>query len=254
MKLIIGGDSRIGSALMASWKENGVKVHASTRKFHKVAVDRPFIDLESLSWSRTFQKYDLAVFCAGVTSVSECEHKVEWSRRVNVVNTLMLVDELMSKTVSVLYLSSTQVFDGSRPFCKPNDFVCPTTQYGRQKVEVEEKLLETGRASILRLSKVEDMEADLLKRWRSSLARGEVIHPYDNIYLAPVKLSKLVSYICSMNWGESIGLQHFETEYQLTYADYARELCRLWGFDENLVNPVTAHSSDSIHMYSSLTA
>ena len=82
-----------------------------------------------------------AVLAAAVTKLDACERDPEATARVNVEANLALAAMLASQGVYVVFLSSNQVFDGTRPHRLGSEPTSPQTVYGRQKAEVESRLL-----------------------------------------------------------------------------------------------------------------
>ncbi len=136
MRLIVGGDSYIGSALHGLWSKRGVACSASTRKELLSPADCLTIDLEKRIWPTQLEGYSIAIICAGINDVSVCENNVEFTRKVNVDGVIALARGLSKNGTSLYLLSSTRVFDGSKPFPKTTSKLCPVTEYGRQKAEV----------------------------------------------------------------------------------------------------------------------
>ena len=254
MKLIVGGNSLIAKALAEVWEKDGIVFHASTRRNEEESVSRPIIDLESAIWPKSLARYDSAVICGGITNIDVCEQRAQWSWTINVENTVALALELTSNGVSVLFISSSQVFDGTIPFRRPSDAVCPSTEYGRQKVATEKEILGMDNSAVLRLPKVENLNSTLIRSWEKMLKQGNEIHPYKNIYISPVKIMDAVQHISHISSRKCLGLWHYDTIDQFTYADYAKNLCNSWGCSVELVKPIDADLSLGMHKYSSLSA
>ena len=170
MHLIVGGDSDIGMAISDNWNNNNISFHASTRRISLISDERPYIDLsDENSIINTNFVYDVVIITAGVTSIDECERNPEETRNINVVNTSLLINKLHSQGAYVMFLSSNQVFDGSRPFRKSTDSKNPINEYGKQKSEVEDVMLPLQSKCILRMTKVFDKNPKIIQQWKISL-------------------------------------------------------------------------------------
>ena len=84
MRLIIGGDSKIGEKISSNWDNQKLKFHSSTRRKELISKQRPFIDLSDLNHLNLEFNYNAAIFCASQTSLSECESNPKESRGINV--------------------------------------------------------------------------------------------------------------------------------------------------------------------------
>ncbi len=256
MRLIVGGDSYIGSALHGLWSKRGVACSASTRKELLSPADCLTIDLEKRIWPTQLEKYSIAIICAGINDVSVCENNVEFTRKVNVDGVIALARGLSKNGTSLYLLSSTRVFDGSKPFPKTTSKLCPVTEYGRQKAEVEVEFLKLSGCYIIRITKVINEKSSLIRKWRADLENGIPIHPFSDIYIAPVSIDKVVrdiSSIVSKPSGKRI--HHISARKEISYKALATRLCKKWGYDTSLVHPVFAGRDHiSLPIHSSLAA
>ena len=240
MRLIVGGDSFIGSRLYQSWRQQGVHCQGSTRRLGLVCDERPLIDLENLIWPKNLSIYTFAVICAGINDIVECETRPTETREINVTNTTILAQALAKRGCRICCLSSSQVFDGTKSFRKRDDDVHPITEYGRQKVSMEKKILAIDRGTIIRLTKVENENGKLLKKWKAELDRGKPIQPFYDMYISPISVDNVVGKISDIADSESFSrLRHFGGEREISWAEYARILCIRWGCDERLIHPVS---------------
>ena len=136
--LILGGDSLIGSNLARFWKKRRIPINATTRDRNKVSKERGYVNLETQEWESVLsRRYNAVVFCAGITSLEVCEADPAKTHRINVNNAGVLLTRLSSVVNYILILSSSQVFDGSKPDRTVSEDTCPINEYGRQKVALE---------------------------------------------------------------------------------------------------------------------
>jgi len=245
--LIVGADSVIGAALMSHLQEAGVRVVGTSRRRQDPALLH--CDLSEAKEWRSPWPVPVAIICAGVTRLEECEARPAACARVNVEGTLRIAKNLVQQGTFVIYLSSSRVFDGSRPRRQASDPVSPLTEYGRQKAEVERELgqLGEGAAAIVRLTKVFGPRPRLFSSWLSSLKAGEVIHPYENMNMAPVPLELAVQVLRSVADQRQGGLWQVSAEEDISYADAARIGAEMIGADPCLVSPVKASKFTSTY-------
>ena len=155
MHLIVGGDSIIGQHIRTCWEKKKIPFLSTTRVKDRVSKERPFIDLEKNIWDLPEgQRFDSVVFCAAITKLKACEENPSLSYQINVTATNQLATFLISRSNYLLYLSTSQVFDGSKPYRKLNENTCPISEYGRQKAYAEEHFMSLPNAGILSLTKV----------------------------------------------------------------------------------------------------
>ncbi|MBQ9359705.1 MAG: sugar nucleotide-binding protein [Lachnospiraceae bacterium] len=103
-----------------------------------------------------------AIITASISKISECEINAKETRKVNVEDTVELINHLVDTRARIIFLSSDAVFDGIKGNYKEIDDINPINEYGRQKAEVEEYLKNLSDSLVLRISKQYDI--DIKKR------------------------------------------------------------------------------------------
>ena len=249
MYLIIGGDSIIGKALSAFWEEKKIPYCASTRHSEQVNQKRPYIDLASLIW-RQLQtgQYDAVVFCAAATKLSDCEEHPEKTRFINVDATVALSRLMGLRGSYLLFLSTNQVFDGTKPQRNISDQVCPINEYGCQKADAEQLILQEPRSAVLRLSKVIYPDLPLLRHWESRLQTGQSIEAYTDMYLAPISLEKVVERIDQLLQNQETGIFHISGEEDVSYYNFANSYFSDIPNADKLIQKSTFSKADSLVM------
>ena len=245
MWLVAGGDSEIGAGLYRRLVETGTPARATTRRRGLAGPQRPFLDLAAPlgDWEPP-EGTNAACITAAVARLGDCAADPAGSAAVNITGTLALVERLIARRVHVLFLSSNQVFDGTKPHVPADAPTCPISEYGRQKAQTERVLkmhLGRGAASvILRLAKVLSPESPLLTRWAEALAAGRSVRAFDDMRLAPVPLHIAVDAIAALMRDRARGIFQLSGPTDVTYADVARRLAARVGADPGLVDPVSA--------------
>src|SRR6516162_7234899 len=97
MFLIIGGDSEIGAATYRHIQAQGKPVLATTRRFDRVAHDRLFLDLsDPLEFWEPPKGTVAACVCAAVARLQACANDPDASARINVSQSLRLIEKLLA--------------------------------------------------------------------------------------------------------------------------------------------------------------
>lgn len=116
--LIVGIDSQIGDYLGTSLALQGYMVTGSSRRIvanERQQKDIIFIDLNLNSLELPNRQFDVAIICAGMNMAMCKEYPVE-SERINVKNTIQLIDMLLSKGIHVIFFPLIQYLMGARRF------------------------------------------------------------------------------------------------------------------------------------------
>jgi dTDP-4-dehydrorhamnose reductase len=253
MFLIVGGDSEIGGAAFAALKSRDHAIAATTRRRDRLAGDRPFLDLGASleGWEPPLGATSACV-CAAVARLADCAADPAASARINVSQTLTLVDKLLRRGIYVLFLSTNQVFDGSIPQVPPDAAHSPVSEYGRQKARTETALgdymARGAPVGILRLAKVVSPRMALLQRWVADLAKGVPISAFTDMTLAPTQMASVTSAISSL-LSDSLLSDRASGIFQLTgprdvsYADVGHFLAGKLDVDSSLVHAASARAA-----------
>lgn len=234
--LIVGGDGLLGRALFARLSRGGQSVLTTTRR---EAGDGLFLDLaaDPLTWPE-LPDVDAAVIAGGVTSLVDCARDPAATAKINVGGTVEVVRRLADAGAHTLFLSSSQVFDGTRVLRPRNDERRPVSEYGRQKAAAEERILELGTSiAVLRVTKVMDPTWNLLRGWRMELEKGREVHPFSNFSLAPVQTGHVISLIEHIVNGRATGIFQLSGDIDLPYAELAIALAKAIGAPAPLIQP-----------------
>ena len=138
--LIVGADGMVGRAMVNRLVQTGKPVWETSHLPYTASDRRVFLDMtQDVSAWHPPEPVTAAVICAAVTSLEHCQSYPEESHWFNVYSTLIVAEKLVANGAFLVFLSTSQVYDGSLPFRKASDAVCPQTEYGRQKAFVENR-------------------------------------------------------------------------------------------------------------------
>jgi dTDP-4-dehydrorhamnose reductase len=243
--LIVGADGLIGRTLSKDLALQGAMVYETTRRPETISERRWFLDLtdDVTNW-RPPCRVSVAYLCAAMTSLEQCRKDPVQSTLVNVMNIVNMAKTLAASGTSLVFLSTNLVYNGSRPFRKAEEPVCPTTEYGRQKAQAEKDLLALGTpVTIVRLTKVISSEMPLLTGWLRSLKSQEVIHPFADLKIAPIALDFAVDVLRQIGERQISGIVQVSGREDVSYADIATSLAQRLEIHPDLVQPIEASQS-----------
>jgi dTDP-4-dehydrorhamnose reductase len=254
--LIVGTDGLIGSALLHSCRQRGLVVMGTRRTadLHDPSIQRLDL-LENLKRFTPPEHCTAAILCAGITSLDACRRDPAGTRHINVFQTLCLSETLVAAGMFVVFLSSNLVFDGTHPLRRADDEVCPTTEYGRQKAEVELGYAAFGnRATIVRLTKVVNPQWPLIRSWLHALRAGKTVEAFDNLVCAPIPLAIVVRGLIDIARHQRPGLWQFSAPSDVAYSEIARHLARRLAVDHHLVRAIACgqHGAEQPPLHTTL--
>jgi dTDP-4-dehydrorhamnose reductase len=243
--LIVGADGVIGSELLRQFRQIGARVWGTTRRRELAQADRPYLNLaDDIGAWQAPGPVSLAVLSAGISKIETCRREPEATAIVNVEGVTKLARKLTSDGALMIYLSTNQVFDGSRANRAALDSYSAATEYGRQKADVEQRLLALdGATCILRLTKVVQPDMPLLRGWCESLREGRPIHPFTDMVMAPIPLSFVVEAIQRLGEERLTGIFQASGAKDVTFAEVAYHIAERIGAPKDLVQPISVSAA-----------
>lgn len=250
VSLVIGGDSMIGRALTTALDADGEAVFATTRRRDTIGGRRLYADLDSADWDTALSRpFATAYLCAAMARLDACHADPERAMRVNARHMAMLAEALATRGCYSVFLSTNQVFAGTKPAPPPDEPVAPTTAYGRSKAAAERGILALASNSqavapgVLRLSKVVEPGMALFASWIERLHRGEDVLAARDMTMAPLPVALVVEALRAMAARRTTGIVQLAATREISYVDAALHIAGRIGAPAALVRPVDSVSA-----------
>ncbi len=180
------------------------------------------------------------VICAVVSNMDQCLLERETSHRVNVEQTIRLIDDVRVFGAKVIFLSSCFVFDGTIGYYNEEHPVTPVNEYARHKVEVENHLLKHHPdAFIARLEKIvgdDPNDRQLLSNWHKLLRAGEPIVCIRGSLLSPTYVKDVAQAFVIACQKKLAGIYHVSNSEFFYRDELARQFCYAMGQFPNVVS------------------
>jgi len=220
--LVVGGDSLVGSGIQLHCREAGIPVEISSRRPATKSLLFDLRDPDFAPLERT--RHEFAFICAAVTDMRACQDEPVLTRRVNVDNTIELMRRLADRGTHLLFLSSSQVFDGETVAPTEDAPTCPKNEYGAQKLAVEEAIARHELpAAILRPTKIlASHPVGVFKAWFDALGKGQAIQAATNLPISPVTVEEVARAAVLLAAGRHRGVWHLGASDEMTYFEAAR--------------------------------
>jgi dTDP-4-dehydrorhamnose reductase len=176
--LVIGGSGFLGQELLRVFGE-AAKGTFSTKSFEGgIPFDGASGTLRSLEADLGGMP-EVVFLVHGNANPDFCARHPELTRQANVLGMKRLIRETWEVGALPAYMSTDYVFDGTRGLRTENEPRCPTTEYGRQKAEIEEWLEQSGRPFLVyRSSKMISGDRNthsVLGQWLNDLEAGQLL-------------------------------------------------------------------------------
>ena len=235
--LIIGGTSTIATGLFDLIKNQYSEVGVTNRKAKKGNI---FLDLHDGKFSQALRFNAAKIFfCAAMTSIKDCETNQFIAYKTNVSQTLELINLLADSGAFIIWLSSNTVFDGLSCIAHEDSAYSPTTIYGRLKMEVEKKIIEsptlTSKVAIVRLTKVISSKSGIASNFIKLLQSGKSVDAFDDLYFSPISLAYVCDALQKIAIASLPGIYHLSGESEITYLQFAQMLADRLGVSRKFV-------------------
>lgn len=186
--------------------------------------------------------YSAVIITSGLANVEQCERERDATFEVNVKGVLEIVRQLEQLSLHVLFVSSDYVFDGVTGGYEENSAVGPQTEYGKQKVAVEQGISQlTASYTIVRLSKiygVENGDGTFLTDMATTLRHGRKLQAASDQIFCPTYIDDAVNCILKiLNSGNS-GTYHVASPEAWSRYEIAAKLARALGAKIDLVESI----------------
>lgn len=257
--MIIGSDGLIGKYFSENFEKKQYDIKKTTHNSHLVNDDTYYLNLlENNSIDNlNIKDIDVVLFFASKTNQRFCEDNSQISYQINVLSTLKLIKRLCNENCSIIFPSTSLVFDGKNPFPKANDTLNPIGNYAKYKMEVEKgiKKINYDKITIIRISKIIDNNFYLFTEWVQNLMRGKKIHPFSDLLFSPISilfLFKVINKLIIMNYS---GVINLSAKYDISYFDASKYLSKKLNYSKDLISPCFAKEViDNLHLpkYASL--
>jgi dTDP-4-dehydrorhamnose reductase len=136
---------------------------------------------------------------------------------------------LLETGAYVLFLSTDTVFYGTSPLPEEWDRPHPVGEYGRQKAEVEARLLDLdggrGQVGICRLTKVLTPESPIVKTFVAALASGRTVDAFADLRISPISLDHVVDGLLRIAERRLGGIFHLSGQGFLSYSGAGQGAC-----------------------------
>lgn len=243
--LIIGASGFIGRNVLAHVRSLGfeaVGTQSQSREPELVKfnlLDDRIVDCVGKSFFE-HEGQVCVIICAVVSNMDQCLLDRETSHRVNVEQTIQLIEDVRAFRSKVVFLSSCFVFDGTIGYYNEAHPVTPVNEYARHKVEVEQFLQRhVPDAVIARLEKIvgdNPDEPQLFAHWQKLLRAKEPIVCIKGSLLSPTYVKDVAQAFVLSCQKNLTGVYHVSNSEYFYRDELARQFCYAMGKAPNVIS------------------
>ena len=208
--LIIGASGFIGAYLYARLGPE----RAIATYYHNPIAGGVYFDASRMRLSEELLRGDhgfaYAFLLGGIGKLDECARDPNGTASVNVDGIKGMIDDLEAAGVKIIFTSGDAVFDGTRGQWTEDDPPNPILTYGKQKVAVENYLIEKSSPWIIaRLAKVVGLEAgahNLIGEWLEDIEAGKTLKCARDLIFSPIFVEDAVTALVCLAEGAFTGI------------------------------------------------
>lgn len=191
---------------------------------------------------------DVVIHCAALTDVDLCETHPEEAYQANTFLPGEVARATASRGIRLIHISTDSVFDGERGNYSETDLPCPINTYARTKLAGERAVAEANPDALIARVNFYGWSwlgrRSLSEYFFNNLSAGRHIHGFDDLIFCPLLVNDMVELLLRMLEARLSGLYHVASSESLSKFAFGRLLAREFGFDENLISPVSSTSAE----------
>ncbi len=186
------------------------------------------------------------VHCAAATDVDRCEEHPLEAKLVNVEMPRRLAVEASRIGAAMVYISTDSIFDGATGNYAEEGTPTPLNVYAQSKLDGEKAVLAELRDALIIRTNIYGWNAlnklSLAEWILSRLASDQPVPGFVDVLFTPILVNHLSDIILDMMGLSFSGVYHVAGSQSCTKHQFATEVADVFGYDENLIQPVSITS------------
>jgi dTDP-4-dehydrorhamnose reductase len=196
-------------------------------------------------------KPDIIFHCAAMANPDECEQDSRRAIRVNFEATVEIARIARDMGSRLVFTSTDLVFDGSRGDYREEDTARPLSIYGTSKLRAEEAVLGTDPGSLVVRSSLmygmgSEASGTFLSGLMDALGEGRRMRLFTDQRRNPILTDDFARALMLAVEGDLSGLYHAAGPESLSRFEFGLQVCRAFGFDEALLDPISMEDFDFV--------
>lgn len=253
--VITGGTGLLGKALLETAPADLQVLGTYHRNVPAVEWRSRFrpLDVRDNRWvERFFNTFrpQAVIHTASVGAVDDAQQNPDAVREVNVEGTQIIARACERWGAHLIHISSNAVFNGEHPPYAEEAPLRAVNRYGEMKIEAEESVRKSlGTSLILRPILMYGWpfpwgRGNVVTRWLASLEKGEPIEVAQDVTSMPLFVTSCAEVIWAALQRKTMGIVHVAGKDRLDLVTFARQTARIFGFNEDLIQPVPSDRLD----------
>ncbi|MFA9403708.1 MAG: NAD(P)-dependent oxidoreductase [Anaerolineales bacterium] len=185
---------------------------------------------------------DWVIHCAAATDVDRCQEDPDWALSLNRDMAGYVAEAARDRQARLIHISTDAVFDGAAAPYAEEDPAEPINVYGKTKLEGESVVSEMNADAAIIRCNIFGWNArakhNLAEWFIYRLERDEACPGFTDVLVSPILVNDLGDVLLQILDRGSSGIFHVGSKSCLSKYDFGVRLARVFGLDENLIQPV----------------
>jgi len=248
--VIIGGSGLVGNSLIKKIKDIA-KVYATYNTTRTDLEGAKFYQLDVRDANRVNDLVkeihpEILIHAAAKRNTRYCEKNPDEAYKVNVNGTKNIVKACKNINAKMVFISSDQVFDGTKGKYKEEDKVNPLNTYGKQKA-MAEKIIKNNLDNwlIIRASFIYGWfpGRDNFVSWVvENLKNGREIQISYDQFVTPIHVENFVDILMKLLKNDKKGIYHVGDGECLSKYEFVKRIKETLQFNEAIIKPVSSEA------------
>lgn len=249
--LVIGGSGVIGYETIQKFVELGHDVFFTYYQ-NKIFLPNGFcIDIRNKDLTLKLIKKikpDIVIHTTAITNVDLCETNKELAKSVNVTGTSNIIEGCKLVNSKLVYISTSFVFDGTKPKYYENDPTSPKTYYGITK-EIGEKFVSTSGLEFLILRtdqpycwKENWQHPNSVSRVLETIESGKTLNEIIDWYNRPTYVPNFVTLMSELIKNNERGIFHVVGSNFINRYEFSLKVIEIFNLNKDLIKPITSET------------
>ena len=239
---ITGASGLLGSKVAEIALDRGYEVYSGYNRYkpeHGEPVKLDLTNSDSIAKAIKDVKPDAIIHSAALTDVDRCEVEKELAYKINVEGTRVIAEMARKIGAFMVYVSTDYVFDGSRGMYRENDETNPINHYGYTKLLGERFCGDfcIARPCVIYGAKPASGKVNFALWLIDKLGKGEEVKIITDQWITPTLNTNLAEMVLECVERELKGIYHLAGATRVSRFEFAKEIAREFGLDENLIKP-----------------
>jgi dTDP-4-dehydrorhamnose reductase len=237
--LLIGADGLVGRHLSAALPA-GDTVSTYRRDPPPDGIVLDITDADALRAALAAVEPRVIFLAAADAYVERCEREPAATRRVNVEAPRTIAESISATDALLVVFSSEYVFDGTAGAYSEGDRRRPLNEYGRQKAELEDVVLATGRGLVCRTSAVfghDPKRKNFVFQVVDRVGTGATFDVPSDQLVTPTYAPSLARAVVKLALERKTGIYHVAGPQVMGRVEFARLVAGAFGLNASLLRP-----------------